>query len=77
MGHLLKIKCVDSRGMCTFYLQQGSHLHSDGASAKFSSDSHETDYSVDVLVFKKEEKSCFDELEFADGKRILLRLKNP
>jgi hypothetical protein len=50
MGHFLKIKCVDSRvnvhilastsvDKCTIYTH-------DGASAKFSTNLNETDYSV-------------------------------
>ncbi len=46
MGHLLKIKCVDSRvNVHILASTKGLIYTHDGASAKFSTNSHETDNS--------------------------------
>jgi len=53
MGHLLKIKCVDSRVnvQCAhFILNKGPIYTHDCASAKFSTNSNETDYIVEMLL---------------------------
>jgi hypothetical protein len=46
MGHLLKIKCVDSRVNAHFSFNKCPIYTHDGASAEFSTNSHETDNSV-------------------------------
>jgi hypothetical protein len=46
MGHLLKLKCAHSSLNLRIYLQRVSYLHSRRASANFSPNSHEMDYSV-------------------------------
>jgi hypothetical protein len=46
MGHLLKIKCVDSRVNAHIFCNKCPIYTLDGASAKFSTNSHETDNSA-------------------------------
>ncbi len=52
MGHLLKIKCLDSRVNVHVLISTSIFTH-DGAGAKFSTNSHETDNSVinTILLF--------------------------
>ncbi len=48
------------KGECAhFSFSKGPIYTDDGARAKASSNSYETDYSVYVMVFKKEEKIMF------------------
>jgi hypothetical protein len=50
MGHLSKIKCVDSRGECEHFSFNKCLIYThDGASAKFNTNSHKTDNSVEEL----------------------------
>jgi hypothetical protein len=47
MGHLLKIKYVDSGGECAHFSCNKCPIYTlDGAGAKFGTNSHETDNSV-------------------------------
>jgi hypothetical protein len=47
MGHLLKIKCVDSKVNTHILASTKPPIYThDGASAKFSTNSHKTDNSV-------------------------------
>jgi hypothetical protein len=50
MGHVLKIKCVDSRVIVNVHIlaSKSVPLTLTTVSAKFSTNSHETDYSVDI-----------------------------
>jgi hypothetical protein len=50
MGHLLKIKCIDSRANVHILSSKMSRLYHDSTSTKFSTNSVETDYSVDALL---------------------------
>ncbi len=53
MGHLLKIKCVDSKVNVRILASTGvpfTLTTRDGASAKFSTNSHETDNSVGYVI---------------------------
>jgi hypothetical protein len=59
MGHLLKIKCADSRvNVNILYSRRVPFIHShDGASAKCTTNSHETDYSVFMFMYGRPIKS--------------------
>jgi hypothetical protein len=57
MGHLLKLKCAHSPfNKCPFYTH-------DGASAKFSTNSYETDYSEAKETKKGDVVMCCDVVE--------------
>jgi hypothetical protein len=78
MGHLLEIKCVDSR--VNFIFNKGPIYTHDGASTKFSIKSHEADYSamnsflkgsVVHLVFRK--RASTEEVDTSLSLRTVIR----
>jgi len=63
MRHLLKIKCVDSRVNVNehFSFNKCPINTPDGASAKYSTNSHETDNSVHCKKFLRDSWIDFDQ----------------
>ncbi len=60
-----------------FYLQQFYHHIQDGASAKFSTNSHETDYSVHSAVLFSQINNGSRRIIFPSNPLHRISLKNP
>jgi hypothetical protein len=70
MGHLLKIKSVDSIVNVPFLASTSVQFTHEGASAKFSTNSHETDNADQILFERYPKKFFFQNLHFSPIRKV-------